>query len=663
MANDSGGTLLGVAASGRPGDVRLSDALRNRHLYVIGKTRTGKTTALLNLVAQDIGNDNGFAFIDPAGDAAEAILRIIPSGLINSTLYLNAADAEHPLAFNVLDLPYPPHKLTEDLVAVFRNLTGDGSWGPRMEHLLRQSLFTLLLADGRPYTIADLRRLLVDEAWRDRIVASVRDEETRRFWRTEFAEMPAGAASPILNKLSGFLLPGSPLRALLTSKKNKLDIRGMMDGGGMFIVNLAKGTLGEEPARLLGGLLVTAIQQEALARAARPADERRNFYLYVDEFQNFAVPSFGTILAESAKYRLNLTLAHQTLAQVPTELYGLITGNVGTMLAFQVSGDDARHLTREMCGTVWDVPVIRAYEIRGDKDGGFAHTMRTFKGRNTVRITRDFLQRTFVPDLTERIAMQRDGAANAQPTPPPTEQLPMPMHRPLRPVPRLARLPPALRLPARAALGIAVKGFDWLRRMHEYQSRPPGPIEWKAGRWEPIEREDPAITDAHAWADSRVGRLQRLIDRIETDELGPALFEELSRVLPTVQQYGLDFNDAKCVTWPEADDLANLAPFTAFLRTERAGNVQLIETLGPPRLADGLMPVPEKIRAHSIAHYGADALTETPAVPTLPINDEFLAYEEPRGPSPIPDPVEARAARPRRTKARRGKATPSRESS
>jgi len=347
---------------------------RNRHLYILGKTRTGKTTFLHNLMAHDIEKGNGFALVDPAGDAAEDVLRRIPPERVADTIYLNAADTEHPVSFNILDRPHEPQKLTEDVIAVFRNFTAEG-WGPRMEHLLRYALFTLLIAGGGPYTIAHLKRLLLDEAWRRKLVATVRDDDVRLFWEVEFADMPSNAAGPILNKMSAFLLPGSPIRAIITQPRNRLNMRDIMDSGKILVANLAKGVIGDEPAKMIGGLIVAAIQQEALSRAARPASERRDFFLYVDEFQNFAVPSFATILAESAKYRLNLTLANQVIGQVPGYLQELIFGNVGTLVSFQVSADDARTIQKEMHRTQWVTP----------KEG--------------IPLTRQYLRDRFGPDL------------------------------------------------------------------------------------------------------------------------------------------------------------------------------------------------------------------------------------------------------------------------
>lgn len=323
----------------------LDNAMRNRHCYVIGKTRTGKTSLLKSLAIQDMLNGRGLTFIDPHGDAAAELVGWVPDDRTADLIYFDPTDEKSP-AFNPFALPYPPPKLAEDIVSVFRMLVGD-SWGPRMEHLLRYGVLTLL-ADREPRALRDLRRLFLDDAFRRDIVVGVENEQLREFWELEFPSIPESAVNPILNKLSAFLAPMSHLERVFSQPANDLDFSAILDSGKILLVNLAKGVLGEEPSRLLGGLLVTGLQQAALARAARPANERRDHFLYVDEFQNFTVASFESILAESAKYRLDLILANQNLGQLGTSLQRAIFGNCGTLVAFQVSADDATTLRKEM---------------------------------------------------------------------------------------------------------------------------------------------------------------------------------------------------------------------------------------------------------------------------------------------------------------------------
>lgn len=319
--------------------------LRTRHTYAIGKTRTGKTTLIKNLALQDIEQGAGVCFVDPHGDAAEDLIGSIPQPRIKDVIYFDPSTDYAP-AFNIFRLPYRPDKLTEDTISVLKMFYGS-SWGFRMEHILRYAILTLL-HDSTPRTLRDLRQLLVNERFRAEIIANIQDEGIREFWETEFSGFPANSVDPIVNKLSSFLVLGSPLLKIFSQPENDLDFSRILNEQKILIVNLAKGKLGEEPSRLLGGLIVTGIQQAALARADMPPEQRKDFYLYLDEFQNFVVQSFESILSEAAKYKLFLTLAHQTLNQVPSYLTSSIFGNVATLIAFQISADDAHAMQREM---------------------------------------------------------------------------------------------------------------------------------------------------------------------------------------------------------------------------------------------------------------------------------------------------------------------------
>jgi len=323
----------------------LPSKLRGRHLYLIGKTRTGKTTLIKNLIIQDMQQGHGLCSIDPHGDCAEELLANVPPERIKDVIYFDPSHTFSP-SFNFFRLPFPPYKLTEDVVAVFRMFFGS-AWGVRMEHLLRYGLLTLL-SDSEPHTLPDLRTLCLNADFRADLIARVQDKTLREFWEQEFPTIEKGAFNPIINKLSAFLLPGSPLLRVFSDPENDLDFSAIMNGQKILIVNLAKGVLGDEPSRLLGGLIVTGIQQAALARADIPPDQRKEFHLYIDEFQNFVVDSISTILSESAKYQLFLTLAHQTLGQLPTGIERSIFGNIATLISFQISAEDAGTLRREM---------------------------------------------------------------------------------------------------------------------------------------------------------------------------------------------------------------------------------------------------------------------------------------------------------------------------
>jgi len=326
----------------------MPSKLRGRHLYLIGKTRTGKTTLIKNLIIQDMQQGHGLCSIDPHGDCAEELLANVPAERIKDVIYFDPSRTFSP-SFNFFRLPFPPYKLTEDVVAVFKMFFGS-AWGPRMEHLLRFSVLTLL-SDEEPHTLPDLRRLCINADFRAEIAARVKDPAIREFWEHEFPTIEKGAFNPIINKLSAFLIPGSPLLRVFSEKENDLDFSAIMNGEKILIVNLAKGVLGDEPSRLLGGLIVTGIQQAALARADIPPDQRKEFHLFIDEFQNFLTDSVTTILSESAKYKLFLTLAHQTLGQLPKDIERSIFGNIATLISFQISAEDAGTFRREMKAT------------------------------------------------------------------------------------------------------------------------------------------------------------------------------------------------------------------------------------------------------------------------------------------------------------------------
>lgn len=318
---------------------------RERHLYLIGKSGTGKTTLIKNLITQDMHAGAGVCFIDPHGDAATELLGTIPPHRITDVIYFDPA-SEYAPSFNPFALPYEPSKLTEDIVSSFKMFFGE-SWGVRMEHLLRHGVLTLI-THGVPHTLKDLQSFYLKPDWKEQLVSRHPDETIRDFWQYDPDANTKGAASPILNKLSQLLMPHSPMERIFSQRENDLDFSRILNEQKILIVNLSKGMLGDAPAFLLGGLIVTGIQQAALARAALAERERKDFFLYVDEFQNYTIASFNSILAEARKYRLFLTLANQTLGQLPNDLERNIFGNVATLVSFGVSSEDARKLQHEM---------------------------------------------------------------------------------------------------------------------------------------------------------------------------------------------------------------------------------------------------------------------------------------------------------------------------
>ncbi len=316
---------------------------RGRHLYIIGQTGAGKSGMLELLTISDIYSPYGFAVIDPHGDYALNVLRRIPEHRVNDVIYFNPADTDFPIAFNpmeVLDPKLKTHTCSE-LIGVLKRMFE--SWGPRLEYILRYSLLALL--DYPNATMLDITRILTEKKFREEVLTYVEDPVVRNFWNVEFAswndKFAAEAVAPVLNKVGAFT--ANPIvRNIIGQPKSSFNIRKIMDERKILIVNLSRGLIGEDNASLLGALLVTKIQMGAMSRADIDQTERVPFYLYVDEFQNFATDSFATILSEARKYALNLTVANQYIAQMSMEVKDAVFGNVGSIVSFRTSADDAR---------------------------------------------------------------------------------------------------------------------------------------------------------------------------------------------------------------------------------------------------------------------------------------------------------------------------------
>lgn len=322
---------------------------RRNHMYIVGKTGTGKTTMLGVLVRQDVDNAQGLAFLDPHGDLVEQIFSQVPDRRRDDVIYFNVPDPDQTLAFNPLESVAPLKRplLAAGLLEVFKKIWTE-SWGVRLEHILRNSLLTLL--DQPEATIADILRLLDDDAFRKAAVARVTNVQVRRFWQQEYEKYPAryrtDAAAPIQNKVGAFL--SDPiLNRILTQPKSSFDLRRIMDEGKILLVNLAKGKIGEGSASLLGAMLVSQIGSVGLSRADIPETDRRDFYVYLDEFQTFTTQSLAGMLSELRKYRVNLILANQYLSQVDKPVAEAIMGNAGTLVSFRVGPADAAFLGKE----------------------------------------------------------------------------------------------------------------------------------------------------------------------------------------------------------------------------------------------------------------------------------------------------------------------------
>ena len=327
--------------------IRLDD--RRRHLAIIGKTGMGKSTLLQNLVTSDIRAGRGVALVDPHGDLADSILQAIPSNRTNEVVLFDAGDREFPMSFNPLACNRTDQVplVTAAVVSAFKKLYAE-SWGPRLEYILRNAVQSLV---GQPGTcLASLHRLLADRSYRKSIVARLSDPVLRSFWCNEFERWNERfrneAIAPIQNKVGQFVAH-PVLRGIIAQSRSTLNLREVMDEGRILIVNLSKGRIGEDASLLLGSLLVTQLQLAAMSRSDIPEPDRRDFFAYVDEFQNFATDSFGTILSEARKYGLSLTIANQYLAQLDEQTADAVFGNVGSLLAFQVGARDAEILAEQ----------------------------------------------------------------------------------------------------------------------------------------------------------------------------------------------------------------------------------------------------------------------------------------------------------------------------
>lgn len=325
---------------------------RRKHLYIVGKTGTGKSTTIANMAINDMRNGEGLAVIDPHGDLSDILLDFIPSHRINDVAYLDPSDFAHPFRLNPLEVKNPSYKelVASGIVSIFYKLYYF-SWGPRLEYILRNAILTLLSVPNA--TFLDVPELLTNDAYRAKIIEKLTDRVLKNFWINEFGKMSAQmrteATSPILNKVGQFL-SSQTIRNIVGSPQSTIDLEDMMNQGKIVIVNLSQGKLGEDSSALLGAMVITKLQLASMNRVYLPEEERRDFYLYVDEFQNFATRSFIKILSEARKYRLNLTLANQYIGQIEEDVQKAIFGNAGSIISFGVGATDARILSKEFGG-------------------------------------------------------------------------------------------------------------------------------------------------------------------------------------------------------------------------------------------------------------------------------------------------------------------------
>jgi len=329
----------------RPWGLYRADRLR--HAWMIGRTGSGKSTLIANLVSQDLANDEGLALIDPHGDLVDAVLPFVPKERTNDVLLFAPEDREFPISFNVFRSRRGAHPdpalLASQLISVFRHQWAS-FWGPRLEHVLRNAI--LAIASDPRATLLFLYRFLTDEALRERVVAEVKDPVVKAFWGKEFPlysrALQGEAMSPVLNKLGAFV--SNPIvRNIVAQERSRVDFRELLDRRGILLAKLPVGTIGEDAAHLLGGLLVSGLQLAAMERRRGTPEH----WLYIDEFQHFTTDNLATLLSESRKFGLGVTLAHQYLGQLPEGIKDAVLGNVGTMLVFRIGAEDAVSLEAE----------------------------------------------------------------------------------------------------------------------------------------------------------------------------------------------------------------------------------------------------------------------------------------------------------------------------
>ena len=326
---------------------------RRQHIYLLGKSGTGKSVLMFNMIIQNIQNGDGVCMVDPHGENVEAILSAIPPHRMKDVVYFNPADADHHIGFNVLELidPQYKHLVASGLMGIFTKIWAN-AWSARMEYILNNAILALLDTPGT--TLLGIPRMLVDKDYRQKIISNLKDPVIKAFWVHEYEawqdKFRNEAIAPIQNKVGQFLST-SIIRNVVGQSKSTINIFDMMNDRKIFLVNVSKGRIGEDNSGLLGGMIITKIQLAAMERVRIPEESRTDFYLYVDEFQNFVTDAFAGILSQAIKYRLNLTVAHQYTAQLVVDkssaVRDAVFGNVGTMIVFRVGADDAEFLEKE----------------------------------------------------------------------------------------------------------------------------------------------------------------------------------------------------------------------------------------------------------------------------------------------------------------------------
>jgi len=337
--------------------VRLQEEDRRRHLFMIGKTGTGKTTLFETMIEQDMVRGKGLCFVDPLGDAVENLLKKVPTDRAKDVIIFDPSDTKHPLGLNLLEWHNPEERdfLIQEIIEIFYKLfdpNRTGIVGPQWEHWARNAALTVMsLPQGG--SLIDIPRLFTDDNFREYAISFVTDPIVKAFWEQQLAKTADFHKSEMYNYFIskfGRFMTNDLMRNIIGQKKSSFQFRNIMDEGKILFVNLAKGKIGEINSNLLGLILVSKIQVSAFSRADIPESERKDFYLYVDEFQNFTTDTFATILSEARKYRLCLNIANQYLAQLTEHIRDAVIGNVGTIISYRIGAEDAEFLAHEMPG-------------------------------------------------------------------------------------------------------------------------------------------------------------------------------------------------------------------------------------------------------------------------------------------------------------------------
>ncbi|MBN2086796.1 type IV secretory system conjugative DNA transfer family protein, partial [Candidatus Peregrinibacteria bacterium] len=375
---------------------------RRRHLYTVGKSGSGKSKFLELLIKEDLEAGKGVGVLDPHGDLIDNIMRFIPENRVDDVILFDPSDIDNPIAFNPLENVGEAYKMqiTIGFIDIFKKLFGS-NWSDRLEHVLRYT--TLALLDSENTTVLSILKMLTDKNYRQKIISRIQDSVVKNFWVSEFAawseKFDAEAITPLLNKV-GQLVSTNMIRNIVGQPNNKFNIREIMDNKKILLMKISKGLLGEENSQILGAMVITKMYQAAMQRADMREENREDFYLYIDEFQNFATDTFAEILSEARKYRLSLTLAHQYMGQLINVVQKTVFGNVGSIVSFRVGADDAEVLANEYTPIFKERDIInlgvREFYTKMSVDG---EIREAFSGR-TLDVP------PVTNDLTEKIKQQ-----------------------------------------------------------------------------------------------------------------------------------------------------------------------------------------------------------------------------------------------------------------